>query len=439
MNSCIDGQVAIVGGGFTGLAVAYELARRGVRVVVLESDENIGGLAGAFPVGGERLDRFYHHWFLSDGEIISLIAELGLDDRISILPTNTGVFVRGTVHKLSTPLDLLRFSPLSIPDRVRLGLLALRARRVRDWRALESQTAAQWLCALGGQAVYETLWQPLLRGKFGPYAEDVSAVWIWNKLKLRGGSRGRRGEERLAYFTGGFIALAEAMAKKIQEWGGRIELKTPVTEIRPDNGRWMATTPRGRITARRIVATTALPVAAELISGWADPDYLGGLRAVRYLGNICLVLELDRALGQTYWLNVTEPDYPFVAVIEHTNFVPPQTYGGRHIVYLSKYLPETDPLFSLSGDEFLAYALPCLTRIHPHLRPEWVLGHHLWRARWSQPVVEKQYSRLIPAQDSPWQGLHLCTMAQIYPEDRGTNYAVREGRAMGVRLARLLH
>jgi len=166
-------DVAVIGGGFTGLSAAWELARKGVPVTVLEAEQELGGLAAAFDVGGEKLDRFYHHWFTNDRAVMDLIAELGLTDRIEINPTNTGVWFANHVFRLSTPLDVLRFAPLGLVDRIRLGLLALRARRVKDWRQLEHRTAAEWLQSIGGRAVYEVVWQPLLRGKFGPYAEQV--------------------------------------------------------------------------------------------------------------------------------------------------------------------------------------------------------------------------------------------------------------------------
>jgi protoporphyrinogen oxidase len=427
-------DVTIVGAGFTGLTAAYELAKQGVRVTVLEAESELGGLAAAFDVGGEKLDRFYHHWFTNDLEVMGLIEELGLNHRVEINPTNTGVYYANNFFKLSTPWDLLNFTPLGFADRIRLGLLALRARKVKDWRALENKTAHEWLKELGGENVYRVVWQPLLKGKFGPYAEQVSAVWFWNKLKLRGGSRGKGGEERLAYFKGGFVALAEALADKIRQLGGRIELNTPVLRIDGSDGDWHAVTAAGTVSAPRIVATTALPLVADMIRGWAAPDYLARLERIQYIGNVCLVLELDRPLSQTYWLNVNDPSFPFVGVIEHTNFERPETYGGRHIVYLSKYLPHTDELYRLDADAFLDFALPFLQTMFPAMQRDWIQAHHLWRARWSQPVVEKHYSALIPEETGPKQGFYVCSMAQIYPEDRGTNYAIRGGKQLAQRL-----
>ena len=421
-------HVVVVGAGFCGLAAAYQLGLQGVRVTLLEEADELGGLAGCFDAGGERLEKFYHHWYVSDVHILGLIEELGLSGRLLLRSTRTGVYHAHNFFKLSTPLDLLRFSPLPLTARVRLGLLALWARRVRDWRRLEDITAAQWLRRLGGDRVYEVVWKPLLRGKFGDLADEVAAVWFWNKLKLRGGSRGKGGEERLAYYRGGFAALGEALADAIRTHGGEIRQRAPAVGLHVAAGRVVGVeTPDGTVAADRVIATTALPVVADLVEAHL-PDYAQALRRIRYLANICVVLELDRSLSDIYWLNVNDPSFPFVGVIEHTNFEPASSYAGRHIVYLSRYLPADDAAYAMADDETLAYTLEHLRRMFPAFEDDWVLAAHVWRARYAQPVVECGYRRLIPSVRTPVQGLYLATMAQIYPQDRGTNYAVWQGR-----------
>ena len=437
MNNSQNTQVVIIGAGFTGLSMAYELSKRGVSVILLESEAEIGGLAAAFDVNGEKLDRFYHHWFTNDIEIMSLIEELGLSSRVEINPTNTGIYYANNFFKLSTPWDLLNFKPLGIFDRMRLGLLALRARRVKNWKSLESKTAHDWLRELGGEGVYKVVWEPLLKGKFGPYAKDVSAVWFWNKLKLRGGSRGKGGEERLAYFKGGFVSLAEALAKEIEKMGGKIICSAPVSNILFNAGQWRTEFNGQEIVSKRVIATTPLPITRKFIESWASNEYLESLDQIKYIGNVCLVLELCKPLSKTYWLNVNDPGFPFVGVIEHTNFESVETYGGHHIVYLSKYLPTSDRLYSMSKDEFLEYTIPYLQKMFPEFSTDWILDSHLWHAQYSQPIVVKHYGALIPKESGPVEGFHICTMAQIYPEDRGTNYAVREGRRMGREIAEL--
>jgi protoporphyrinogen oxidase len=431
MTAPRSGRVLIIGAGFTGLAAAFDLARAGIPVTVLEADAHVGGLAGAFDTAGERLDRFYHHWFTSDREIMRLVEELGLGADITLRATATGVWYNNSLFRLSSPMDLLRFTALPFGDRIRLGLMIPRARAVKDWRALEGVTAAAWLRSLGGERVWQVMWEPLLKGKFGPYAETVSAVWFWNKLKLRGGSRGKAGEERLAYFKGSFARLAEETATAIRTAGGEVRTGTAVTSLVQRDGAWVASGAWGEVEGDAAIATPAPALVADMLAPGAVD--VSALRRIPYLANLCLVLELDRALGSTYWTNVNDPGFPYVGVIEHTNFEDAATYGGRHIVYLSKYLPKTDPLYQMTDDQVMAFSLPHLQRMFPAFQQEWVQRFHVWRARWAQPVVERHYSALLPPAE-PLPGLHLASMAQIYPEDRGTNYAVREGRKVAARV-----
>lgn len=431
MGTSSPQHVVIIGAGYCGLTAAYELTKLGIKTTVIERDSDIGGLAGTFEVNGARLEKFYHHWFTNDAHVMGLINELGKNDQILLRPTRTGMYYANNFFKLSTPLDLLRFTPLSFPDRIRLGLLALKARQVKDWRTLENLTAADWLRSMGGERVYEVVWEPLLRGKFGAVAEEVSAVWFWNKLKLRGGSRGKGGAEQLAYYKGGFAALADAIADAVREQGGEILTNSQVTGLHVESGQVKGVMVNGTILpADAVIATPPLPVVADLVEQHASADYLEKLRRVRYIANICIVLELNRSLSETYWLNVNDPGFPFVGVIEHTNFEPTSTYGGRHIVYTSKYLPETDALYQMPDNEVVDFTIEHLQRMFPDFKRDWLIDAHVWRAMYSQPIVEKHYSALIPAYQTPLNGLYLASMAQIYPEDRGTSYAIREGRTI---------
>jgi protoporphyrinogen oxidase len=432
-------RVAIIGGGFCGLTAAYSLATRGVPVTVLEESDSVGGLAGSFEVNGQPLEKFYHHWFTSDLHVNELIASVGDPDRLVRRASRTGMYYANQFFRLSSPLDLLRFTPLRLHDRFRLGLLALRARRVEDWRALEQLTAAEWLRSLGGQRVYEVVWEPLLKGKFGEFADEISAVWFWNKLKLRGSSRGKRGAEELAYYRGGFATLAGQLVAAIRRHGGEVRTGARVKGLHVRDGRVQALQIEdGQVIADLVIATPALPLIADLLAPHVTADYAAKLRRIKYLANLCLVLELDRSLSETYWLNVNDPRFPFVGVIEHTNLEPAGTYGGRHIAYLSKYLPESAPLFQLGDQELLEFSIPHLQRMFPAFRREWIVAHHVWRAQYSQPIVERRYGALIPPRETPLANLLIATMAQIYPEDRGTNYAIREGQAVATAaLARL--
>jgi len=419
----------VIGGGFTGLAAALDLSRSGQKVLLLEKDSAVGGLAGSFDVEGQSLEKFYHHWFTNDRDIVALAKDLGTEDRIVYRQTRTGMYFGKDFFRLSSPKDLLSFTPLSLADRIRLGLLALKAQKVNDWQQLENKTSEEWLISMGGETVYRKIWEPMLRGKFGQFASEVSAVWFWNKLKLRGGSRGKGGKEMLAYYQGGFASLAESMVQEILTSGGEVRTNTPVVDLLiEDRGVTGVRTEGSSIYSRQVLATQPLPLFANIVEPYVASEYTASLRKIQFLANVCLVLELDRSLSDTYWLNVADPNFPYVGIIEHTNFEPKESYHGRHIVYLSKYLPESDLMYSMTDEEVLNYSIPFICRMFPAFQASWVLRSHVWRARFAQPIVVRGYGSLIPQMETPLSGLYLCTMAQIYPEDRGTNYAICTGR-----------
>lgn len=424
-----------MGGGFTGLSLAFDLVNKGVKVKVLEADSEVGGLAGTFEVGGQKLEKFYHHWFNNDQHVMGLIDDLGAKDKVRLRATRTGMYYSNKFYRLSSPLDLLKFKALSFVGRVRLGLLALKARRIKDWKVLEKISASQWLRDMAGEEVYQVVWEPLLRGKFGEAAEDVSAVWMWNKLKLRGGSRGSKGEEQLAYFEGGFRALLDKLVDYIEEHGGQVITGSEVQKLIISEQKITGVETADCVyQANTVVLTTPLPIIARLLQEHASKKYLEKINRIKFLANICIVLELEKSLSSTYWLNVNDPTFPFVAVIEHTNFEDINFYGGRHIVYLSKYLPETDKLYTMSDDEAVAYSLENIKKMFPHFSSDWLLRATVWRGKYSQPIVEKNYSQMIPDHSTEIENLFINTMAQIYPEDRGTNYAIRDGRALALKL-----
>lgn len=430
-------DAVIVGGGFTGLTAAYVLSKQGYKVRVIEADSTSGGLAGTFQFAdGVKLEKFYHHWFNNDIFVPDLVKELGMEGDVVTLPTRTGMYYSGRMWKLSTPLDLLRFTALSFVDRIRLGLLVLQVRRIKDWRTIEHLSIREWLESLCGKNVYRVVWEPLITSKFSIHAETVNAVWMWKKLVLRGSTRNDKGGEELAYFKGGFGRLAAAMLASIEDAGGEVSLGEQVTGTRSDGKRLLALrTNRGEVTGRQFLFTPAFPIIANIFEGAVDAGWLASLRRVRYLGNMCLVLRLKHSLSDTYWLNVNDPGFPFVGVIEHTNFDLPENYKGSHIAFLSRYLAVEDPVWSYSDEQYVDFALQHLKRMFPKMDRSWLLDHRVWRAEFAQPVTERDYSRYVPGNETPFENAAIATMAQIYPEDRGTNYAIREGRIAADQIA----
>jgi protoporphyrinogen oxidase len=420
-------KICIIGAGFTGLSAGLELIDQ--KPVLFDSEKEVGGLAAGFNTPGQKLERFYHHWFTNDEHIMKLIETLSLSNELEFLESRTGMYFNQSFFKLSSPIDLLRFNALTFISRIRLGILVLWARRIKNWKSLEDITAKEWLTKVGGEQVYRVVWEPLLKGKFGPYAEKVSAVWFWKKLCLRGGSRGKDGKEQLVYIKGGFMRLANEMANKIIASGGIIKTGVNVEKIIIENNQVKGLkTNTGIIECDKVIVTTSLPLFAKLLEGQVEQKYVDSLLQINYIGNVCLIMELDRSLSNYYWLNVNDPSFPFVGIIEHTNLVDKALYGNNHVVYLSKYLPITDNLYKMDTEEFLDFAIPFIQKMFPKFERSWIKKANLWKAEYSQPIVEKFYSSKIPEMKTPINGLYLSTMAQIYPEDRGTNYAVEYGQ-----------
>ncbi|MCP4609824.1 MAG: NAD(P)/FAD-dependent oxidoreductase [Planctomycetes bacterium] len=422
-------HVVVIGGGFTGLAAAYELERRGIRVTVFEETKDIGGIAGSFMVGGTPLERFYHHFFTIDSDLIGIIKELGLSDKITCHSTSTGIYLSNKFFSLSTPLDILRFKPLSVINRFRLGLMVLKARSYKNWQELDDLTAEEWMKSLSGEEVFKIVWQPLLAGKFGKYASEVSAAWLWGKIVIRGGSRNKTGGEQLLYFKGGFSTIAEHIEKFIKRSLSTIYCNNSVKGIEVQNGRVTAVICTDKtVKCDAVIATPALPIISNIMSPHVDKQFVDELLRIKYLANICLVLELDRSLSHMYWINVGDPSFPFVGIIEHTNLESSSFYSGVSIVYLSKYLSPESEMYCLSDKALLKFVLPHIQCMFPEFKESWIKKYHVWRTEYAQPVVVKGFRRLVPKKETPVSGFYISTMAQIYPEDRGVNYAIRDGR-----------
>ena len=421
-------RVGVVGAGIAGLCAAYELSRAGAEVVVWETRPEPGGQVATFTLGGQRLEGFYHHIFRSDQDFIGLIEDLGLDSDLSWGPSRVGFFYQGKIYPFTTPWDLLRFAPLGLGDRLRLGLLSLRLRWTASGEALEDVTAQEWLKEKAGPRAYRVIWEPLLRGKFGDRAPEIGMAWLWSKMRLRFGSRSPgMGREVLGYLAGSFGRVVDRLVDRIEKQGGRLVTSTPVREIRVKDGAVAGVMAGDSFQpCQAVIATVPLDIFRKLVGG-LPPDFGGG---VSYLAALVLVLVLRRPLTPVYWLNIADPQVPFVALVEHANFVPPETYGGKRVVYVSNYLPREDPLYSLDKEALLDGYWPALKLIAPDLERGWIEECHLFREDYAQPVITTGYSQRIPPHRTPVRGLYLANTAQVYPEDRGMNYSARMGKAV---------
>lgn len=410
------------------MTVALRLAERGYRVRVFERYPRPGGLARAFEVGGERLEAFYHHLFTTDTAYVRLADELGVGDRIEWLPSRMGIWTEGRLWDFGTPQSLLRFRPLRPIDKVRFVADTLRLQRSHRHERFEEVTAADWIRRHQGERVWRTVWGPLLYQKFSHRAEQVAMVWLQRKLYLRGRSRTASGMgERLGYMKGSFAVLVERMEERLHAAGAELCLADPVRRVERSDGGYAIVARRESWSADRVVVATPVADYLEIAGHLLDDAERSRLGAIEATGALCTVLELDRSLTPYYWLNIADPEMPFGGLIEHTNYIPPERYGGRHLLYISNYLFPDHPLYTRPREEVLKTYLPGLARVNPAFDPSWIKAVNHFRADWAQPVVTVGYKNLIPKMRTPVDGLYLCTMAQIYPEDRGQNYAVAYG------------
>ena len=417
----------IVGGGLAGLTAAYELGKEGHKVSVFEKEAELGGQAATFMVAGERLEVFYHHIFASDVDIISLINELGLGEKLMWLDSRVGFFHQGKIYDFVTPIDLMRFSPIGLVDRLRLGLISLYLRWYKNWPKMEGTTAQEWLLRYGGRRNYEVVWGPLLKNKFGASSDEVSMVWFWGKIHLRFTSR-QQGKERLGYMSGSFGTLVDALKERIIDCGGQIHTSSPVSTIIVEEGKAIGLrVGEQTYPIDAIIATVPSPAFLDMVPQ-LPAGYAQKLERVRYQMAVCLVLILKRPLSHIYWLNVSDPSIPFVVVIEHTNFVDPSIYDGKRIIYISNYVSKDSPLGSLDADELLIEYMPHLRKINPEFDPACIEERYLFREEAGQPIITTHYSSRVPDHRTPISHLYLANTTQIYPEDRGMNYSVRLGR-----------
>ncbi len=421
----------MIGAGVAGLVAAHRLTQAGHVVDVYERWPGLGGQAATLDVGGgHRLERYYHHLFTSDRHIAALYDELGMPDELEWRPSSVAMFAHGRQWPFTTPLDLVRFGPLPPADRLRMGVAAVALQRIGDRTRFEGVTARVWIERWMGRAAWREVWGPMLRGKFGARADDIAMVWLWSKLRLRRGEDAR--EERLGYPRRSWEPLFAALARSIESGGGRVLIDRPAVRIEPGleltygaPGSFRAGhDPRaferaGTERYDRVLGTVPNDVFARL-TGLPEPP-------IEYFAALCLLLELDRPFSPYYWTNVADRALPFVGLVEHTNFVEPERYDGRRFLYVANYLEHGHELLSLDADALLDRYTPGLRAVNPAFDRSWVRASWLHREPAAQPIVTVGYHERIPPLQTPVPGLVLANTTQVYPEDRGTNYAVRLG------------
>lgn len=400
-------KIAVVGGGITGLSAAYYLSKKGHRVALFEKNNQLGGLASGVKIGNAFVDKYYRHIFTGDQLMLDLLEELGLVKSLAFKKPQTAVFYQGRIYPFTSAFDLLRFAPIGFADRLRFGLVSLYLKTVNDGRKFSSTTAQKWLKQAYGERAYRVIWEPLLASKFGSNAADISMAWFWSRVHDRSFS--------LGYLQGGFQILANRLAAAIKDSGGEIHLSSSPTSLADLKG------------FDKIVVTIPLPIFLGLAENLPQ-DYRNELGTIKFRSALSMVLVLRKSFMGCYWLNVNDESFPFVAVVEHTNYIHAADYGGKTILYVGSYLDPADEKLKLSDKALFDLYLPYLCKINPAFDKNWIERRFVFRGNFAQPIVTTDYAAKIPPFKTPLENVYLATMAQVYPQDRGMNQAVKLGK-----------
>ena len=420
-------QIAIIGAGMGGMAAAYDLSKAGYQVTIYEAANSVGGLAGGFkePHWDWSLEKFYHHWFQSDKFMLGLIEELGWSDQVVFPRPFTVMYHKGKFYPFDAIPAMIMYPGLGWGiNKIRFGLVGLYLRLTNNWKVMEKTTVDAWMRKWAGDQVYEEMWQPMLIGKFGErYSSQVNMAWLWARIKSR--------TTRLGTFKGGFQRFCDLFADRLREMGVQIILNSPVNQIKPtSDGKVEIALGSGNCTFDQCLVTTSPGLLARMAPSLPE-NYLKGLLDLKNLGAVVMVLSVDRQVSEKgyYWYNIPKSaGFPFLALVEHTNYLSSEHYGGDHLLYIGDYLETDHEYFKLTQDELLDRFLPGIQRINPDFRKDWIKKVWLNRTNYAQPVPLLNHSRNIPAIQTPMKGLFFASMSQVYPWDRGTNFAVEIGR-----------
>lgn len=423
-NATNTDHVVIVGGGMTGLSSAYFAARAGKKVTLIEANNEVGGLLNTFKIGDNQLEHFYHHFFTHDAELNWLLKELQIQNKIILKSSTMGVFNDGKIYDFNSPIDLLKFKPVTFIDKLMFGFSSIFLSRFSNWETNENISALDWLSKWAGKTAVKAIWEPMLNIKFGPYASKVPLTWMIGRLRQRLGSR-NKGDEQLGYMEGSFQVIVDSLVAKLKKLGVEILVNSPVSKINiADQKVTSVTTTNGDITGDQFLFTIPGTVLAKLVKHNV-PKLHKQLTDIEYFGAVCVILEMTKPLSHIYWLNIAEKGFPFGGVIEHTNFIGPENYGGKHIAYLSRYFADSEDIATMTNEEISASMISKLSEIYPNFTPADVTNTFVFKTNTAATVCDLNFSQKVPNCQSEIENLYLSNMSHIYPDERSTNNSVR--------------
>lgn len=412
-------NIAVIGAGISGLASAYFLADKGYSVTIFEREKGSGGLAGSSHVNGIPIEKFYHHFFASDTELLKMASEIGIGNKVSFFPSSVGMYLGGKLYPFTTPFDLLKFTPLPFIDRVKMGLLAFYLVKKKTWFDLEKWTVGELFNWLRAPELYRIVWKPLLEMKFGDLADTVPATFLWGRINPRGRSRKGTGEQ-LGYFQHGYHTFFDALEKAVLKKG---------VSIRNEGVESFSSNPKGiRLhTAKQkyhfddLVFTGSNVLLTKLFKN--IPKAMSSkLLQVKYQAINCMILEMKESVSPFYWLNAVDKDISFIGCIEHTKLVGTEMYG-RHVMYVFNYLRIDNPIYTMDPDDVYQLYTRDLKKIFPHFKKSNIIKWQLARNPFATPIYNGKYSRKVPPNKIA-PHVYLANTSQVYPEDRNVNNGI---------------
>ena len=424
-------RVVVIGAGVMGLAAAYRAALNGHDVTLVEAAADPGGMAGHFNLDGVSIERFYHFVCKTDQPTFDLLDELGMKDAIRWVPTSMGFFNNNKLYSWGDPISLLSLPTLGWLDKLRYGLFAFVCVRRNQWPALEHDSAKDWIIRWCGTSIYERFWKPLFDFKFYEYADNVSAAWIWTRIRRIGRSRKSMLQEELGYIEGGSITLVNALVRAAEAHGARIFLAEPATRVTAEAGHVTGVQTNSRhIPCDAVISTAPTPYVSALVPDlpqvWKDR-----YDSIHNIGVICVIFKLQKSVSPHFWVNISQPELEIPGIIEFSNL---RKTGDHSIVYVPYYMPVTQEKFSWPDERLLAEGFACLQRINPKLVETDIIATKVARLRYGQPVCEPDFAAKIPPLQTPIAGLQIADTCFYYPEDRGVAESLRLGSAMAIQL-----
>jgi protoporphyrinogen oxidase len=419
-------RIAVLGAGPMGLAVAYQLARDGHHPVVFEADDRVGGMTAAFDFSGLTIVRYDHFHCISDHAFLRMLDELDLADKMHWVATKMGYWFQGKLQPWGNPVALLKFQGLGMVAKFRYGLHAFLSTKRKDWQPLDHVDAVSWIRRWVGKEAYEVLWRRLFDYKFYDYTDNLSAAWIWSRIRRIGRSRYSLFREKLGYLEGGSNTLLQAIHKDIQAHGGDIRLNAPVSKVVIENGRVQGVEIAGHFERfDKVISTIPLPYVARLMPD-LPADLLQKFSSVKNIAVVCVIVKLRKALTENFWLNTNDPDMDIPGLVEYTNL----QALAQHIVYVPFYMPAEHPKFAEPDQAFLDKVRAYFKKINPEISDEDFIDLRASRYRYAQPICEPGYLSRLPPVALPVTGLWVADTSYYYPEDRGISESIDFGRKM---------